>query len=92
MEDVAPVKESTRFTSGSVPSLIHDGSAGITRALHNRSLFDFFDGRNIEADDELELKRRTSILKRNRIPGKAKQRSRSSNDAYILMVHSPHLW
>ncbi len=47
-------KENMRFTSGSVPSLIHDGSAGITHALHNQSIFDLLNGRNIESNDETE--------------------------------------
>lgn len=39
-------KESGRFTSRSVPSLIHDGSAGITSALHMNDIFDILNGVN----------------------------------------------
>ena len=73
--DVAIIKEGTRFTSGSVPSLIHDGSAGITHALHNQSIFNLLNGRNIEADDVLELEKANSNSKTESNAGKSKTKS-----------------
>ena len=46
LELYAENKESGRFTSRSVPSLIHDGSAGITSALHNKDIFDILNNVN----------------------------------------------
>lgn len=46
VEIYAENKEGERFTSRSVPSLIHDGSAEITSALHNQDIFDILNGVN----------------------------------------------
>lgn len=46
VEIYAENKESERFTSRSVPPLIHDGSAEITSALHMNDIFDILNGVN----------------------------------------------
>lgn len=61
--EIEETKEGTRFTSRSVPPLIHDGSTGITRALHTKSIFNLLNGRNIEANDVLELEKANSNSK-----------------------------
>lgn len=58
--EIEELKEGTRFTSRYVPPLIRDGSTGITRALHTKSIFNLLNGRNIEADDVLELEKANS--------------------------------
>ena len=52
VEIYAENKESERFTSRSVPPLIHDGSAEITSALHNQDIFDILNDVN-RADENL---------------------------------------
>ena len=40
-----------------LPPLLHDGAASKVRALHDQSIFNLLNGRNIEADDALELRK-----------------------------------
>lgn len=55
LEKATNEKEGTRTQL--LPPLLHDGAASKVRALHNQSIFNLLNGRNIEADDALELEK-----------------------------------